>query len=76
MNADKHRSEFRSVFIRVHLWLNFRWAWLWSDNSEFAHAVIERRAVYSQACCGSGWATNHPLRVTENFQDVIALDIF
>jgi hypothetical protein len=22
MNADEHRSEFRSVFIRVHLWLD------------------------------------------------------
>lgn len=38
--------------------------------------MVERRAVYSEARCGAGWATYYPFRVAQNFQDVIALDIF
>ncbi len=49
---------------------------LWADDPEFAHAVIERGAVHAETRGGAGWATDYPLRIAENFKNVIALDGF
>jgi hypothetical protein len=45
-------------------------------DTEFAHAVVESRAVEAQARGCSSGTTNHPTRLTQNLHDVVAFDCF
>jgi len=49
---------------------------LGAHDAEFAHAVIECGAVHAEAGGGARGTTDYPLRVAQNFQNVIALDCF
>ena len=56
-----------------------RWSrglWLRTADAEFAHAVIERRAIHSESCSGAGWTADYPTCFAEYAQDVIAFDGF
>ena len=45
-------------------------------DAEFAHAVIERGAIHTEASSGAGWTADHPTRFAEYAPDVIAFDGF
>jgi hypothetical protein len=45
-----------------------------SVDAEFAHAVVESRAVEAQARGSSSGTTNHPSRRAQNTHDVVAFD--
>src|SRR5689334_6252086 len=45
-------------------------------DAEFAHAMIERRAIHAETRRSAAWAADHPTRFAEHAQNVIALDCF
>ena len=45
-------------------------------DAEFAHAMIERRAIHAESRRGAGWTADYPTRFAEHAQDVIAFDGF
>ncbi len=45
-------------------------------DAEFAHAVIERRAIHSESSGSATRAADHPMRFTKHAQYVIALNGF
>src|ERR1043165_874335 len=51
---------------------NFRG--LGAVDAEFAEAMIQRRAVHAETRGGAGGSANHPLRIVENLENVVALD--
>jgi hypothetical protein len=45
-------------------------------DAEFAHAMVERRAIHPEARSGATRAANHPTRLTEHAKNVITLNGF
>src|ERR1700730_421759 len=56
--------------------LRSRLSWLRASNAEFAHPVVQRSAVQTEARGGSRGAANHPTRFAQHAKNVIALDGF
>jgi len=44
-----------------------------SGDTELLHFVNQRGALDSQACSGTLWPANHPMRVPWGFEDMLAL---
>jgi hypothetical protein len=45
-------------------------------NAQFVQTVVESGAVEAQACGGSLGSTNHPTRLMQDLDDVLAFDCF
>jgi hypothetical protein len=51
-----------------------RWLRLRTADAEFPHAVIERRAIHTEASGSATWPTDNPTRFTEHTKNVIAFN--
>ncbi len=52
------------------------WSCTGASNAQLAHPVVERRAVEAEARSSALWTSNHPIRLAQDTQDVLALHSF